>query len=473
MATTYNKNTDYQALINKAVASGDLTSAAKYEQQRNAKIADSGSTEYAQTNNYTGYLPKTHNGVTYTPATDYSELLNSAISSGNWTAAKQYETQRNAKIDGENLSSQWAKTYYTGTGDSSSSGSYESEYSDALNSILGAYQDAISSAGGVSMPGLSLPDYVGAYDELIDELLNKIANREEFSYNSEEDPLFQQYKDLYTKQGQLAMEDTMGVAAGLTGGYSSSYSQAVGQQQYNAYLEKLTEMMPEFYDRAYGQYRDEGTDMKDLYGLYIDRDQVDFQRYQQEVANAQAEYQAAAAAASAAAAAEQNNISNLANLYGIVSGADDTAYNRYLDSWNMDQTELDRSYQQFQNMYEQAQTNKANAKSEVDAILKAGGMPSSSLISASGVSSEYINAMNSLYGGNTTTTSYSGSSGSSSKKTTSAEPTITNKTGNGWVYVNGLGRYTYDELTTKVNSGEIKETYNKKNNTYTYTKKSR
>lgn len=411
------------------------------------------------------------NRTNSTKSSAASKAFSSSLTKNNTNTASKDITANNGLT--YTVSPSTNSPYKYNVTEKTNSPSYNSQYTDKLNDLLSRYEDAINNSGGISMPGLSLPDYVGAYDELIDELLNKIANREEFSYNSEEDPLFQQYKDLYTKQGQLAMEDTMGVAAGLTGGYSSSYSQAVGQQQYNAYLEKLTEMMPEFYDRAYGQYRDEGTDMKDLYGLYIDRDQVDFQRYQQEVANAQAEYQAAAAAASAAAAAEQNNISNLANLYGIVSGADDTAYNRYLDSWNMDQTELDRSYQQFQNMYEQAQTNKANAKSEVDAILKAGGMPSSSLISASGVSSEYINAMNSLYGGNTTTTSYSGSSGSSSKKTTSAEPTITNKTGNGWVYVNGLGRYTYDELTTKVNSGEIKETYNKKNNTYTYTKKSR
>lgn len=469
MATTYNKNTDYQELINKAVANNDLTTAAKYEQQRNAKIAGTGST-YAQTNNYTQFLPKTYNGVEYNTGTDYSLLLNDAISRGDWTAAKQYETQRNAKIDGENMS--WAKTYYTGADSSSSKAEYESQYSDALNDILGAYQDAIGSAGGIGMPGLSLPDYDPQYDEQIDELLNKLLNREEFTYNSEEDPLYQQYKELYTKQGQLAMEDTMGVAAGLTGGYSSSYSEAVAQQQYNAYLQRLTELMPEFYDRAYGKYRDEGTDMKDLYGMYIDRDQVDFQRYQQEVSNAQAEYQAAAAAASAAMAAEQNNISNLGNLYGLISGADDTAYNRYLDSWNMEQTELDRNYQQFQNMYNQAQTNKANAKSEVDAILKAGFMPSNSLIESSGVSADYINALYSFYGGNTTTSS-SGSSGNSSKKATPEEPTITNKTGNGWVYVNGMGRYTFDELTSKVNKGEIKETYNKKNNTYTYTKKSR
>ena len=36
----YDKNVDYQALINEAVAKGDMVAAANYERQRNAKIAD-------------------------------------------------------------------------------------------------------------------------------------------------------------------------------------------------------------------------------------------------------------------------------------------------------------------------------------------------------------------------------------------------------------------------------------------------
>ena len=38
----YEKDTDYQALINAAVEAGNMKDAAKYEQQRNAKIAGEG-----------------------------------------------------------------------------------------------------------------------------------------------------------------------------------------------------------------------------------------------------------------------------------------------------------------------------------------------------------------------------------------------------------------------------------------------
>lgn len=49
----YDANTDYQQLINEAKASGDVTSAAKYEAQRNAKISGEGITAYQQTFDFT------------------------------------------------------------------------------------------------------------------------------------------------------------------------------------------------------------------------------------------------------------------------------------------------------------------------------------------------------------------------------------------------------------------------------------
>lgn len=57
----YDSNTDYQALINQAVAKGDMQSAAVYEAYRNAKIANEG-LGYEQTNNYSQYLPMANIG---------------------------------------------------------------------------------------------------------------------------------------------------------------------------------------------------------------------------------------------------------------------------------------------------------------------------------------------------------------------------------------------------------------------------
>lgn len=395
----YEKNRDYQSDINNAVAKGDYKAAGEAEIRRNAKIANEGIKNYSPTYNYAGHANKSYGGRNYNNATDYGLLADSLAAAGDLAGAKNAEKDANAKILGEGMSYQLRNKYgaldYEG----------DSKWSDKLDDLLGMYEDAMN-APAISMPGYSAPSYNPQYDAQIDELLNKLLNREPFEYNEELDPLYQQYKDMYTKQGQLAMEDTMGQAAALTGGYSSTYSQAVGQQMYNAYLNKVQEMLPQFYDRAYGKYQDEGTNMKDLYGMYIQRDQVDFQRYQQEVANAQAAYQAAAAAASMAYQQQQDQLSNIGNLYGLVSGAEASEYQRYLDKlnqdWTINQTNYDRN-----------QTASGLARNEVDSILQAGGVPSADLVRKSGYSSEYISSLRNYYAQQASSHSVRSSGGSS------------------------------------------------------------
>lgn len=395
----YEKDRDYQSDINNAVAKGDYKAAGEAEIRRNAKIANEGIKNYSPTYNYAGYANKSYGGRNYNNATDYGLLADSLAAAGDLAGAKNAEKDANAKILGEGMSYELRNKYgaldYEG----------DSKQSDKLDDLLGMYEDAMN-APAISMPSYSAPRYNPQYDAQIDELLNKLLNREPFEYNEELDPLYQQYKDMYTKQGQLAMEDTMGQAAALTGGYSSTYSQAVGQQMYNAYLNKVQEMLPQFYGRAYDKYQDEGTNIKDLYGMYIQRDQVDLQRYQQEVANAQAAYQAASAAASMAYQQQQDKLSNIGNLYGLVSGAEASEYQRYLDKlnqdWTINQTNYDRN-----------QTAAGLARSEVDAILQAGGVPSAGLISKSGLSPEYINSMRNYYAQQASSQSARSSGGSS------------------------------------------------------------
>ena len=74
-----------------------------------------------------------------------------------------------------------------------------------------------------------LPDFSSSYDGEIGRLFEKIVQRPAFQYDPEGDPLFNSYRDRTVREGRLAMRDTMGQAAHLTGGYGSSYGQAVGQ----------------------------------------------------------------------------------------------------------------------------------------------------------------------------------------------------------------------------------------------------
>ena len=119
----------------------------------------------------------------------------------------------------------------------------------------------------------------GQYGQQMQDALKALQNRKKFSYDVNSDALYQQYKDKYVQQGKQAMQDTMGQAAALTGGYGSTYGQAVGQQQYNAYLQNLNDVVPELYQLALERYNMEGNDLKTQYSLLADQYQQEYGQY--------------------------------------------------------------------------------------------------------------------------------------------------------------------------------------------------
>lgn len=129
------------------------------------------------------------------------------------------------------------------------------------------------------------PEYQDSYSQQLQDLYDKIMGREKFQYDAANDPLYQQYRQMYVQQGRQAMADTMGQAAGLTGGYGSTYSQAAGQQQYDAYLQKLNEVVPELYAQARQAYNDEGDRMLQQYQLTGDLRDDEYSRYQDQLSN--------------------------------------------------------------------------------------------------------------------------------------------------------------------------------------------
>ena len=96
----FDDSVDYAALMGKAAAAGNNEKAAVLERKRNAKI-QSGGMDYETTNQYAQYLPKVD--TPYDTQTDYAALMGKAAASGDYTSAARYEKQRNAKIKGEGL----------------------------------------------------------------------------------------------------------------------------------------------------------------------------------------------------------------------------------------------------------------------------------------------------------------------------------------------------------------------------------
>lgn len=128
-------------------------------------------------------------------------------------------------------------------------------------------------------------DYVSPYQGQIDEAYQKILNRQPFKYDMNADAVYQQYRDQYVTQGNRAMMDTMGQASAMTGGYGNTYAQTVGQQANQAYLQQLNDRLPELYDRAYGKYRDEGTDLYNQLSVSQGMDDRSYSKYRDTVSD--------------------------------------------------------------------------------------------------------------------------------------------------------------------------------------------
>ena len=163
----------------------------------------------------------------------------------------------------------WSEMYPNGYRQSAA----VTEAQNILNGILG------------SRPGA----YEGKYDRQIAELYSQIMNRPQFQYDVNKDPLFQQYKNQYMVNGQRAMQDTMGQAAALAGGYGSSWGTTAGYQAYQQYLQALNDKIPELEQRAFDRYSYEGDQMRSNMSLTMDMDSRDYNRYRDSVADWQAD----------------------------------------------------------------------------------------------------------------------------------------------------------------------------------------
>ncbi|MBR5123298.1 MAG: hypothetical protein IKU91_07050 [Anaerotignum sp.] len=112
------------------------------------------------------------------------------------------------------------------------------------------------------------PTWTPQYQEQIGQILGDITNRDPFEYKMTEDPLYQQYRDQYVREGQKAMRDSAAQAAAMTGGYGSTYGAIAAQQGYDNYLAQLNDRVPQLEQMAYGKYADNLADMYNQLGAY-------------------------------------------------------------------------------------------------------------------------------------------------------------------------------------------------------------
>ena len=142
-------------------------------------------------------------------------------------------------------------------------------------------------------------DYVSQYGDALGRIKQQQESRS-FDWSPEDDRLYQQYADRYIREGKLAMKDTVGQSAALTGGYGNSYAHIVGQQAYDEYLGKLSGAALDIYSKAYEKYLGDGDDLQQQYENLTEAEKEDYRRWKNALDQWNREYERDADAADSA-----------------------------------------------------------------------------------------------------------------------------------------------------------------------------
>lgn len=216
------------------------------------------------------------------------------------------------------------------------------------------------------------PTYENAFAQQQKDLLDRILNREDFSWSKETDPQWSSYKKSYLREGDRATANALAQASAASGGRPSSYAVNAATQAGDYYATKLNDVIPTLYQQAYERYLDEyNMKLKDLNAVN-QQEQLDYAKYLDRLGQFNTDrgfaYQNYA-----------DDYDRLRSQLADVQGQDQIDYARYLDEASRQQTAQD------------------SIRSQVDAILAAGGSPSANLVSESGYSSEYVKALEDAY----------------------------------------------------------------------------
>ena len=117
------------------------------------------------------------------------------------------------------------------------------------------------------------------YDQQINDLLQQYVNREKFSYDYKNDPLYANYRKQYQREGQRATQDALAEAAAASGGIPSSYAASAAAQAQNYYASQIADKIPELERLAYQKYLDDASLQQSKISALQGQEQLDYAKY--------------------------------------------------------------------------------------------------------------------------------------------------------------------------------------------------
>lgn len=279
----------------------------------------------------------------YDKDTDYSELIKQDIARGDYRSAGIHEQMRNEKIRGEGITGYETTSHFS--------------------------------------------SYLPRTDD-INSGMDKLANREAWSYDANADPAMQAYRKQFLREADRQTRDTLGNYAGMTGGMPSTAAVSAAQQAGNYERSKLADKIPELMQADFNRYmQGREADRADLLALAgLDRQnaqdslglqQWDWQKQQQEIANAMQRW-------------SQTGLADeyVAQILGVPVGTStqDLAYQQWQQQ--MSQAQFD---------WQKEQAQQSSAYDRVMAMIQLGIVPDAASLAAAGLSQSQAAQMAAIY----------------------------------------------------------------------------
>lgn len=266
------------------------------------------------------------------------------------------------------------------------------------------------------------PTYSKRYDQQINDLLQQYVNREKFSYDYKNDPLYANYRKQYQREGQRATQDALAEAAAASGGIPSSYAASAAAQAQNYYASQIADKIPELEQLAYQKYLDDASLQQSKISALQGQEQLDYAKYID-------------------ALGQYNTDRNFD--YGV-----------YSDRYNQLANNLGLAANQQSTQYSMETAAQGDALDRVQNFLKAGGKLAdldSSLIARSGLTPAELKTYEAYYANQSS--GGSGGRGGRGGGSGGSEEETTRQTGKGYIDntynrggAGGIQSKTYDQL---------------------------
>lgn len=289
------------------------------------------------------------------------------------------------------------------------------------NDTINALWDQVNGYGPFQ-DTLEKPTYSNRYDQQINDLLQQYVNREKFSYDYKNDPLYANYRKQYQREGQRATQDALAEAAAASGGIPSSYAASAAAQAQNYYASQIADKIPELEQLAYQKYLDDASLQQSKISTLQGQEQLDYAKYID-------------------ALGQYNTDRNFD--YGV-----------YSDRYNQLANNLGLAANQQSTQYSMETAAQGDALDRVQNFLKAGGKLAdldSSLIARSGLTPAELKTYEAYYANQSS--GGSGGRGGRGGGSGGSEEETTRQTGKGYIDntynrggAGGIQSKTYDQL---------------------------